>query len=106
MKNFGKLMLVLVAAAGLTLAGCASSGSSSSAPESTDVNADVLTERKILSAIADDPGLNATKIGVSCINGVVTLRGTVESALERQLAERVATGISGVSSVTNLLQFN
>ena len=106
MKNLGKLLLVIVAAAGLTIAGCAATGGGAPGnPESTDVNADVLTERKILSAIADDPGLEATTIGVSCINGVVTLRGSVGSAIERELAERVAKSVSGVTAVNNLLTF-
>ena len=105
MKNLGKLLLVIVAAAGLTIAGCAATGGAPGVPESTDVNADVLTERKILSALADDPGLEATTIGVSCINGVVTLRGSVGSAIERELAERVAKSVSGVTAVNNLLTF-
>ena len=107
MKYVSKFVLVIVAAAGLTLAGCAATGGSpAAAPESVDVAADVATERQILAAISNEPGLNATSIGVSCINGVVTLRGSVESAIERELAERVASGISGVSSVNNLLTFN
>ncbi len=106
MKYVSKFLLVIVAAAGLTIAGCAATGGSPAAPESADVAADVATERQILAAISDEPGLNATSIGVSCINGVVTLRGSVESAIERELAERVASGISGVSSVNNLLTFN
>ena len=105
MRHLGKFLLVIVAAASLTLAGCAATGGPS-APVSADVAADVATERSILAAISNEPGLNATTIGVSCINGVVTLRGSVESAIERQLAERVASGISGVSSVNNLLTFN
>ena len=106
MRHLGKFLLVIVAAASLALAGCAATGGAPSAPVSADVDADVATERSILAAIAGEPGLDATTIGVSCINGVVTLRGSVESAIERELAERVASGISGVSSVNNLLTFN
>ena len=99
-----KILVVSLFVAAFTLAGC-NTVSAPSAPVSTDVTADVLTERKILNAIGSDPGLNATKIGVSCINGIVTLRGNVETALEKELAERIARNVSGVSDVQNLLQF-
>lgn len=101
-----KLFTVSLCACLLVLTGCASvGGSDSGAAQSADVGADVLTERNILKAISDDPGLNASNIGVSCIDGVVTLRGSVDSQIERTLAEKIATSVSGVSGVNNLITF-
>ena len=105
-KTSQKTLKYLVLATCLAItAGCATTGEQSAA-ESADVGADVSRERTILSAINDDPGINGQNIGISCVNGVVTLRGTVQSQLERQLAEKIASGVEGVKSVNNLLTFS
>ena len=96
-----KLCAVLVATSMMVLAGCASTGGG--APQSTDVLADVATEGEILKALSSNSTLNTAQIGVSCVNGVVTLRGQVETDLERGLAAQVAESVTGVSNVVNLL---
>lgn len=100
--------LVVAMAFAAIMTGCASVGGGADAVEaaSADVAADVNRERTILAAINDDPGLNGQNIGVSCTNGVVTLRGTVQSSLERQLAEKIAAKVDGVTEVRNLLTFS
>ena len=50
--------------------------------------------------------LDATVIGVEVLSGRVVLRGTVQSWIEREAAERAAWGVSGVSDVDNLLAVN
>ena len=47
--------------------------------------------------------VNVGAIKAESRNGDVTLSGTVNSRAERALAERVARGINGVSSVNNRL---
>jgi osmotically-inducible protein OsmY len=51
-----------------------------------------------------EPSLNASDIGVSCADGVVTLRGNVRSYAERVRAERVAQRVFGVTAVVNDVQ--
>ncbi len=105
MNNIKNMLLVTMTVGALLLVGCASIDGGYGQPASNDVASDVLTERKILSAISDDPGLESSLIGVSCIDGVVTLRGQVGSQIERQLAEKIAKGVSGVTAVNNLITF-
>ena len=48
--------------------------------------------------------LNPFKIDTNVNNGMVTLTGTVESDIDRDLAEELAKGIEGVKSVENELR--
>ena len=48
-----------------------------------------------------EPGINASDIGVSADEGVVTLRGNVASYGEKIAAERVALRVYGVKAVAN-----
>jgi osmotically-inducible protein OsmY len=48
-----------------------------------------------------EPGINASDIGVSADEGVVTLRGNVASYREKIAAERVALRVYGVKAVAN-----
>ncbi len=60
---------------------------------------------KVKSALAADVGLKTvTNIDVDSDNGVVTLKGHVDSANSKQLAEKVAKRVSGVKSVKNELR--
>ncbi|MBX2836863.1 MAG: BON domain-containing protein [Gammaproteobacteria bacterium] len=96
-----KLGSILVLLASLTmLGGCASVGGGGDAA----VMNDLLTERSIIRALYQEPDLTGNPILVGCVDGVVTLSGVVDSAVERQLAEQVAKSIDGVSSVNNNLQ--
>jgi osmotically-inducible protein OsmY len=51
-----------------------------------------------------DPFVNASRIGVSCTNYVVTLAGGVKSGMQRQMAESDAWYVFRVDRVVNLLQ--
>lgn len=61
------------------------------------------TEQDVLAALNDNPALDVSGINVICTNGVVTLRGAVDSALERELAGRIAAKVEGVREVRNLI---
>ncbi len=67
---------------------------------------DMQLQRKILHAIADESRIDATRVAVTSNNGIVTLRGSVDTPLERQLAENVAATVDGVIEIRNLLTFS
>lgn len=48
--------------------------------------------------------MTLTRVGVDTTRGVVQLTGVVQSAAERDLAERVARNVGGVRNVINNLQ--
>jgi osmotically-inducible protein OsmY len=58
----------------------------------------------VLAALTDDDSLHAADINVQCRDGVVTLRGLVELAHQRDGAERVALAVPGVWRVKNRLK--
>ncbi len=113
---------ILVSLVSWMAAGCAVSGNSSAPaddypvaknaavaenPDNTGMNyiaEDQSTEKDVLAALSTNPALNANSIGVSCVKGVVTLRGGVGSELEKTLAARIASSVTGVKEVRNLLQ--
>jgi osmotically-inducible protein OsmY len=57
--------------------------------------------RDVQSALAREPGLDASAIAVAVDEGVVTLRGDVNNQFERHDAERVALRVFGVDAVAN-----
>jgi hyperosmotically inducible protein len=60
---------------------------------------------KVKSALANDVGLRTvTGINVDSDNGVVTLKGKVDSASQKDRAELIAKRVGGVKSVNNQLQ--
>jgi osmotically-inducible protein OsmY len=58
-------------------------------------------KQHVENALDYEPGINATDIGVSVAEGVVTLRGNVDSYREKIAAERVALRVYGVKAVAN-----
>ena len=54
--------------------------------------------------LAAEKGSTLTRVGVDTTRGVVQLTGVVQSAAERDLAERVARNVGGVKNVINNLQ--
>ena len=58
---------------------------------------------KVKSALAADVGLKTVKIDVDSEDGVVTLKGRVDSEDTRRRAEATAKKVSGVSEVHNQL---
>lgn len=59
---------------------------------------------KLEAAYALNPHLNPFKIETDVDDGVVTLTGTVDSDIDRDLAGEVAKGVEGVTKVDNELQ--
>ena len=55
-------------------------------------------------ALLTTEGVSGTSVNVDTVNGLVTLHGKVASDAEKQKAEQVARGITGVTNVRNLLQ--
>ena len=61
------------------------------------------TELKVhvQSALDWEPSVDASDIGLSVVDNVVTLRGNVASYAEKMTAERVALHVYGVKAVAN-----
>lgn len=58
-------------------------------------------QQQVLQALEWEPGVDAAEIGVSVDDGVVTLRGAVETLREKWLSERCARHVYGVRAVAN-----
>ena len=58
-------------------------------------------QQRVQNALDWEPSVDATDIGVSVDEGVVTLRGNVVSYSEKIAAERVALRVYGVKAVAN-----
>ncbi len=58
-------------------------------------------KQHVQNALDWDPSVDATDVGVSVDEGVVTLRGNVASYSEKIAAERVALRVYGVKAVAN-----
>ena len=58
-------------------------------------------QQHVQSALDWEPSVEATAIGVTVTDSVVTLRGDVGTYREKQTAERVALGVYGVKGVAN-----
>ncbi len=97
----GAILALVVAMT--VLSGCAASGYGANSGSDTALIGDLLTERNILRALYDEPGLTGAPISVGCVDGIVTLSGKVNTEIERSLAEQVARSIDGVTKVNNNL---
>jgi osmotically-inducible protein OsmY len=58
-------------------------------------------KQHVQNALDWEPSVDATDIGVSVDDGVVTLRGNVGSYMEKLMAERVALRVYGVKALAN-----
>jgi osmotically-inducible protein OsmY len=65
------------------------------------MNNNAKLQHDVEQALLLESGLHAEQVGVSAINGVVELGGTVKSYFEKQKAEDSALRVEGVSSVAN-----
>jgi osmotically-inducible protein OsmY len=89
---------LVIAAALLGLAGCATSGGGNSFFD------DAATTMRVKKAIYDDPSLKVMGVSVATEDGVVSLSGTVKSKAERTKATAVASKVEGVKKVKNDLK--
>jgi osmotically-inducible protein OsmY len=69
-----------------------------------DQSSDVWAKAAITTTYTLNRHLNPFKIDVDVNNGVATLNGSVESDVERDLAEELAKGVDGVKEVRNELK--
>lgn len=58
-------------------------------------------QHNVLAELEWDPSIDASKIGVTANDGVVTLTGSASSYFEKMTAERVAKRLFGVKAVAN-----
>jgi hypothetical protein len=65
---------------------------------------DAQVSSDIQSKFNQDSGLQGKPLNVQAANGVVTLDGTVDNAVERDAAGRLAASVDGVKTVVNNLQ--
>ena len=64
---------------------------------------DAALTAKVKSALIAEPNLKSFSINVDTVAGVVTLRGTTDSQVNRQKAEQIASTVEGVLTVKNEL---
>jgi hyperosmotically inducible periplasmic protein len=62
---------------------------------------DAALTTRVKAKFADDKTVSAMSISVETLKGVVQLSGFAKSAEEKAMAERLARGTSGVTSVRN-----
>lgn len=99
MKQAGKyLSAILLAAALLSAAGCASTATQEGTGEYID---DAVITTKVKAAIIDQPTLKVFEINVETFKGVVQLSGFVASQAAIDKASEVARFVRGVKSVKN-----
>jgi osmotically-inducible protein OsmY len=67
-------------------------------------NYDERIRKNVYDRLADDTDLDASDIGVGVNNGVVTLRGSVDSLWDKRRAEDIAKSAPGVKGVNNKLR--
>jgi osmotically-inducible protein OsmY len=65
---------------------------------------DAWIHAKITSKLIGDTATPARKINIDVVNGVVTLRGEVNTTAAKAEAERIAKDTEGVTRVKNILR--
>lgn len=68
------------------------------------MKSDIQIQKEVMEEIRWEPYLNASEIGVSVKNGIVTLSGLVDSFLKKITAEKAAKRVSGVKAVAEDIQ--
>lgn len=104
--------LLTAALVALGVSGCASwranhANTASNAPAHrgpVETTADAAITAKVKTAMAMDKDVSASHIDVDTVRGVVTLKGTVKDATERQRAIEIARNVSGVVDVQDELK--
>ena len=73
-------------------------------PSGFNKSADELLAEAVQLTLRHNPYTFPYRISVGAADGVVTLRGVVESEFSKKRVERTAAGVEGVKAVRNLLQ--
>jgi osmotically-inducible protein OsmY len=68
------------------------------------MNTDMLIQKDVMDEIKWEPALNASEIGVTVKNGIVTLSGQVDSFYKKTAAENAAKRVVGVKAVAEDIQ--
>jgi osmotically-inducible protein OsmY len=96
-----RLMMALCVAS-LAWAGCA--GGSIRRPTAGAAIDDATITAGVKTMLLNDAQVNATKMDVSTVNGVVTISGSVRSKAEEARAIELARQVAGVKDVRSTLQ--
>lgn len=64
---------------------------------------DEVIRQNIVDKLTKDPGIDTTKIQVEVENGKVILKGKADTEDEKQLSEKIARSVEGVTGVENHL---
>ena len=64
---------------------------------------DEIIRQNIIDNLKKDPGIDDSKIHVEVEHGKVILKGKADTGDEKQLSEKIARAVAGVSSVENHL---
>jgi len=97
--NFRKSVL----AASITLALATASGAAFAGSTSEDIT-EARQETQIWTTYSLSPYLRANELEVSVDDGKATLTGTVEEEVNKELAEEIASGVTGIDSVDNQIK--
>jgi len=62
---------------------------------------DLEVQHNVLAELEREPAIDAAEVGVSVLNGVVTLTGTTASFAEEWAAEQATLCVAGVTAVVN-----
>jgi hyperosmotically inducible protein len=98
--NNKRVSLMVAAASCVMAAGAAFADGASSVKSDQPVKDSYITT-KVKAELTKDSATKARDIKVVTKDGVVSLSGSVESAMEKSKAEQDARGIKGVLDVTN-----
>jgi hyperosmotically inducible protein len=94
-------LLFALAGGAVLQTGCGSTATRQSTGEYID---DATITAKVKAALASDDLVKAREVNVETYKGVVQLSGFVSTVAERTQAGLVASGVTGVQSVTNNIQ--
>jgi hypothetical protein len=72
-------------------------------PEAAATADDLTLAARVKTALIAEPNVKARDVNVETKNGVVSLYGKADSGEAKALAEKVASGVEGVKSVSNRL---
>ena len=67
---------------------------------------DKIIRQNIIDSLKKDPGIDDSKIHVEVENGEVILNGKADTETEKQLSEKIARSVAGVSKVENHLHID